>query len=367
VTYADRIVKARSVLSDGITVWGAQIIENQTERATKLKAFEDAVNNLKARNTVGKLNKLELTKEQIATAVEGKKILVWVESTRQSEQHLADVVAYLREAVEVFGAHDPISVDAMALRTEILDMFRTGKDPDVAKVSSLKTSGEDLRRRFADAAVDAHRRDRLDGAGDDRKRRLREGVVFADLGVLATIALLPGGKYESLQAKLADLGTCKTFDPTKLSRSVTCPECSYRPRPATGPTAMAVLEGLEDQVTALRSEWEKALLDSVSVPEMAEQVGLLKDAGRKAVQAFIDSGSLPDPVTDQFVRAIGQVLNRFDVKRVSPNEIWHALFPEAAPVTIDELKSRFASLIDALTQSGHDDRIRIVPSEDNQP
>ncbi len=366
-TYADRIVRARSTVGDGITMWGAQIVESQIERTAKLKAFEETVNNLKARNTVGKLNKLNLTKEQIAAAAEGKKTLQWVEATTDSERHIADVVAYLREAVDVFGATDPVSIDALALRNEMLETLRSEKNADAAKVASLKAAGEDLRRRFTDAAVEAHQRDRLDGAGDDRKRRLREGTAFADLGALSSIPLLPGGKYETLQQKLADLGTCKTFDPAQLSRSVTCPECSYRPRPATGPTAMAVLSSLEEQVTSLRAEWERAILDSVSVPEMAEQVALLKDDNRKAVQAFVNNGSLPEPVTDQFVRAVGQVLNRFEVKRVSSNEIWKALFPEAAPVTLDELKARFTGLIEGLTQGGADERIRIVPTEEVAP
>jgi hypothetical protein len=366
-TYSDRIVRARTVLGDGITVWGAQVVENQTERTTKLKAFEDAVNNLKARNTVGKLNKLDLTKEQISAAAEGKNVLLWAEATKHAEQHVADVVAYLREAVEVFGANDPTSADANTLRTELLDMFRSDKEPDAAKVATLKAAGEDLRRRFADVAVEAHRRDRLDGAGDDRKRRLREGTAFADLGALSAIALLPGGKYETLQQKLADLGTCKTFDPAKLSRSVTCPECNYRPRPAAGPTAMALLENLEGQVTSLRAEWEKALLDSVSAPAMGEQIALLRNGNKKAVQAFIETGKLPEPVTDQFVRAVAQVLDRFDVKRVSPTEIWDTLFPEAAPITIEELKTRFAALIESLAQGGPDERIRIVPTEETAP
>jgi hypothetical protein len=363
-TFSDRIVKVRTVLGDGITVWGAQVIENQTEKSTSLKAFDELVNNLKARNTVGKLNKLDATKEQIAGAAAGKAVLLWVEATKAAESHIADVVAYLREACDVFGANDPISVDATALRSDILNLFRGSKEPDSAKVSSLKASAEELRRRFTDAAVDAHKRDRLDGAGDDRKRRLREGSSFADLGTLSSIALLPGGKYEALQQKLADLGTCKTFDPAKLSRSVTCADCGYRPRPSSGPTALATLEALEDQVTNLRSEWQKALVDSVSVPEMAEQVALLKNGNKKQVQEFIDTGQFPDPVTEQFVRAVGQVLNRFDVKRVSSKEVWHTLFPEAAPVTVDELKARFLDFVESLTNGGAEDRIRIVPTDE---
>ena len=363
-TYSDRIVKARSILGDGINLWGAQVIENQAERGVALRALDDAVNNLKARNTVGKLNKLDLTKDQIAKANEGREVLAWIDSASAAAGHVADVVAYLREAVDVFGAADPISVDAASLRSDLLELFRTGALIDAAKVASLKAVGEDLRRRFADAAVAAHHRDRLDGAGDDRKRRILEGGTYADLGRLSAIDLLPGGKYAGIQQKLTDLRTCKNFDPSLLTRSVTCSECSYRPRPAGGPTAQAVLEQLEEQITNLRSEWERALADSVSVPEMAEQINLLKTADKKSVSAFVASRQLPEPVDQAFVTAIGQVLTRFAVRRVAAKEVWNALFPEAAPATLDELASRFRDLLDQLADGGPADRIRIVPAEE---
>ena len=363
-TYSDRIVKARSILGDGINLWGAQVIENQAERGVALRALDDAVNNLKARNTVGKLNKLDLTKDQIAKANEGREVLAWIDSASAAAGHVADVVVYLREAVDVFGAADPISVDAASLRSDLLELFRTGALVDAAKVASLKAVGEDLRRRFADAAVAAHHRDRLDGAGDDRKRRILEGGTYADLGRLSAIDLLPGGKYAGIQQKLTDLRTCKNFDPSLLTRSVTCSECSYRPRPAGGPTAQAVLEQLEEQITNLRSEWERALADSVSVPEMAEQINLLKTADKKSVSAFVASRQLPEPVDQTFVTAIGQVLTRFAVRRVAAKEVWNALFPEAAPATLDELASRFRDLLDNLAEGGPADRIRVVPSEE---
>jgi hypothetical protein len=363
-TYSDRIVKARSILGDGINLWGAQIVENQAERGVALRAIDDAVNSLKARNTVGKLNKLDLTKDQIARANEGREVLAWIDSASAAAGHIADVVAYLREAVDVFGAADPISVDALQLRSDLLDLFRTGALIDAAKVASLKALGEDLRRRFADAAVAAHHRDRLDGAGDDRKRRILEGGTYADLGRLSAIDILPGGKYAGIQQKLTDLRTCKNFDPSLLARSVTCSECSYRPRPAGGPTAQAILEQLEEQTTSLRAEWERALADSVSVPEMAEQINLLKPADKKTVSAFVASRQLPEPIDQAFVTAIGQVLTRFAVRRVAVKEIWNALFPESAPATLDELSSRFRDLLDNLAAGGPADRIRIVPAEE---
>ena len=90
---------------------------------------------------------------------------------------------------------------------------------------------------------------------------------------------------------------------------------------------------------------------------MAEQVALLKAAAKKLVTAFISSRHLPEPVTDEFVRAISQVLTRFEVRRVASKDIWTALFPEATPATLDELTSRFRDLLERLSAGASADRI----------
>ncbi len=364
---SDRIVTARAAISDGVNVWGAQVIEHQAERSAALKALEDAVNNLKARNTVGKLNKLDLKQDQIDRAVAGKTVLQWVEAATAAAGHVADVVSYLREALDVFGAEDPISVDAATLRGELLELFRTDDAPDPGAVATLKAHAEELRRRYADAAVAGHERDRLDGAGDERKRRILEGAAYADLGQLSAIELLPGGKYAGLQQKLADLRTCKAFDPVLLTRSVTCSECGYRPRLAGGPTAQALLGQIEEQISNLRTEWQSALADSIAAPEIAEQVDLLNPSDKALVNAFLESSQLPEPVTADFVRAVGQVLTRFEVRRVASDDVWSALFPEAAPATSDELLERFKNLLDHLSDGAAPDRLRIVPTEETHP
>ena len=48
--YVDRIVAARGLLGDGLNVWGAEVLEHRSERSAALRSFEEAVNNLRARN-----------------------------------------------------------------------------------------------------------------------------------------------------------------------------------------------------------------------------------------------------------------------------------------------------------------------------
>ena len=224
-------------------------------------------------------------------------------------------------------------------------------------------TGEDLRRRFAAEAVAAHGRDRLDGAGDERKRRILEGDIYRSLRRLTVIELLPGGRHAALEQQLTDLRTCKNFDPVMLARSVTCPECSHRHRQTDGATASARLEQIEEQIHGLHSEWKKALLDSLAVSEMTEQIALLDAAERETVEAFLESRSFPEPLTEEFVRAVRQVLNRFEVRPISPKGIWDTLFPESAPATPAELRERFTGMLKTLVGGSAEERVRFVPRE----
>lgn len=363
--YAKRVARARGSLTDGINIWGAEVLEHRSERSASLSKLEHAVNNLTARNTVGKLNKLDLSRDQIAQAAEGKAALKWIEDAVAVATHVTDVAAYLREAIEAFGIDHPISADASALRSDLLAMVRSEAPPDTGQAGALRVTGEELRQRFAAEAVAAHGRDRLDGAGDERKRRVLEGPVYADLRRLAMIELLPGGRHAALEQKLTDLQTCKTFDPAALARSITCPECNYRPRSSDDPTASARLQRFEEEIHGLHAEWERALLDSLAVPEMTEQVALLDDAARSLIEASLENQQLPSPVTDDFVRAVQQVLQRFEVYPISPTEVWRTLFPEAAPATPPELKARFADMLEQLADGSPDERVRYVPLDDD--
>ena len=367
IKYLERIAAARGSLIDGIHVWGADVLEHRSERSKALHALEEVVKNLRARNTVGKLNKLDLSRQQIAAAAAGKKALKWIEDAAAAGGHVADVTAYLREAVDVFGSNHAISATAADLRTDLLGLFRSDGPPDAGQAGVLKATGEELRHRFAQEAVTAHNRDRLDGAGDERKRQLLESGTYRDLKRLTLIELLPGGRFATLEQALTDLRTCKTFDPAELARSVTCPECNYRPRSADHATAAARLSGIEEKISRLYTEWERALADSLDTPEMIEQINLLKPEERATVEGFVRARRLPEPVTEDFARAVQQVLNRFEVRAIASRDVWDTLFPEAAAATPAELGQRFTALIDRLVGDTPEERVRLVPTEGHGP
>jgi hypothetical protein len=359
-----RAIVARNAVQSSTQFWGALILEQPEERDQRLGALQDLLQGIRARNTVGKMNKLDTPQSAIDAAVGGVQELDRVDAAIAARAHLADTVDYLREAVEVFGDEADLSIDARTYRDHVLDLFRETDGPDKAAVAKARTSGEALRKRFADEAVRAHTRDRLDAAGDEQKRLILEGKEFSDLRQLAAVSLIPEGPFASLQSQLVSIGTCKMFDETTLMLSVICPACGYRPHASSGATARARVEWVEDEVQRLREEWVKAILDSLQAPELQEQIDLLAPGDSDLVQGFIEARRLPEPVTDQFVRALNQVFERFEIRRVSRDELWKELFPESAASTPGDIRSRLESLLGRLSKGIAEDKLRIVPAAD---
>ena len=359
-----RVVDALAKLAQGVTLWGATVVNQAETRGKRLNDLQSVLENVKARNSVGKMNRLELEPDVIDKAKRGRQELEWLEGAFKARDHLSSSVEYLREAAEVFGEGHELSTDAHALRSEMLQLFQSTDDIDNAKVAKLNSAAKDLSRRFADEAAQAHARDRLDGAGDERKRQIVEGDTMRDLATLSVVSILPDGAFGSIQQRLVSIGVCKTFNEDNLKQSVICPDCKYRPKPSTGPTAKAAVDAIADEVDDLYEEWRRTLLDNLRTDEMAAQIELLDKSDAKPVATFIDSEALPSPATGEFARALDQVFKRFTPKKVSAREVWKALFPEQAPTTVADLTERFAGFVDDLVGRDDASKIRIVPTSE---
>src|SRR5262249_7884282 len=160
--------------------------------------------------------------------------------------------------------------------------------------------------------------------GDERKREILASDTYRDLQQLAAVRLLPDGEFGRRANALSAIGTCKAFDERTLRTSVTCPECGYRPQVSSGQTARARVENIESELLELRRQWTATVLDSLRSPEIAAQVDLLPKTLRDAVTSVLDRDALPSPITDELIQGINQALDRFEVARVTPVEVWRA-------------------------------------------
>jgi hypothetical protein len=358
---ATRVVEAERVLAEGIGLWGDDLVDLVDERQARVAALRTVIEDIKARNSVGKLNKLAVEDEAIARAKAGKAELTRIELLQKTASKLGDVTSYLRQAVDCFGAEFPASVDALALRADVLATL-AADEIDTAAVSTLLTRGEDIRKQFITAARSFYRHSFLDAAGDKQKQQLLDSEIWVSLGKLASVALLQGGQFALLRADLADIKTLMQLDDGRLRSSVKVD--AHTPCPIHGPSAEARLAQIEKSAAEMLETWRTTLVDNLRDPDLAEQIGLLPASQRSAVETFVASGTFPDPITDDFVSAVNQVFQRFDVRRIDGRRLLHDLFPDNAAASADELRERFEDLLAASTAGSAPERVRLILETD---
>jgi hypothetical protein len=362
--YLDRVVEAEQHVANGVLVWGAHVIDLQEERLQRLMALRRALEDVKGRDSIGKLNKLSLDAETLREARAGKRELLRTEAIARSRNHLA-TLAYVQEAQSAFGEGDPFPDEAAELRERVRDIFRA-EEIDEHGIADARREAERLKTHYAEEAEHAHLRDRLDADGERHKAAILNGVVVRDLERLATIDLLPSPVLASLQQRLAAIGTCPEFRPGALASSVKCPLCGYVPRASGGPTAKAQVEEIDEELRRLLASWTETLQASVNAPEIAKGIPLVK-AGREQLEAFRAGGELSSPVDEQLVAALEEVLRGFTIRNLSPGEVYDTLFVESRAISIATLQERFAALIERLCDGVDAGMVRVLPVDEEQP
>jgi hypothetical protein len=358
---SDQVDKAVSAIHERGQLWGSVLFDRADELEASLGILNNLLQDVRNRNTPGKMSQIDVPAATLDKAFEAKVDLEHVEAVLVARDRLDEVSQYLRQAVDVFGKDFELSAEAEGLRDQILAVL-TGTDAVPAqRVNELRNEGSRLRKRFAEAAAKGYRHNHLDAEGDQRKKALLQSGKFSNLSYLSSLDLLPGGTFADIQTTLTGIRTLMEFDEDALKKGVLLPDVAYHPGPITGMSARARFEDIERKIHELHENWTKTLVESLQTEEIAEQIALLGPKPRKRVQAFVESGQLPDDLDDPFVSALSDVFRRFQVFAVTPDEVWAALFPEDSPTTLGDLRQRFDSFAAGISKKGDADRLRIVP------
>jgi hypothetical protein len=356
---------AHRAVVDRTELWGEPLFDLADERIGRLDHLKSFLGDLKVRDSAGKLNSLKLDDVIITEARAGKDELVRIEDVLAARDKLTAVAEYLREATGVFAVGVDESKDALALRTDMVDLLESTDPIDPARVVQLRNAGDDLRRRFAELASRSYRHDHVDAAGDARKRQLLEGPI-ATLDLLHAVSILAPGPFAQLRSDLVEIRSLFEIDERALKNSVVLPG-QNAPRPIDGPSAAARFEDCERRAADLLSSWTDTLVDSLNEKEMAEQVGYVSDpAARGNIETLAKTRNLPDPIDGAFIEALNQVFNRVDIRNVSPKELKEALFPDTSPATGKQLRDRLEVLLDKLISGADPERVRFLPKGDDE-
>jgi len=360
----DRLVLTRQKAQGGLPVWEANLLEGQAKTGLlrRLDEHKSFLESLQTYNTPGKLHNFRYSAGQVKGQATGRALVADLESVAEVVAAIQPLTAYLGVAMAVLPADHEWPQGVKALQTEQLAQLREPKNwrqPTLR--ASLSGALENLKSKYIRVYLDLHRHARLNGAEDDRKKRLMGDPRHKQLTVLAAIDFLPVADLKEWESNLADLHPCYAIGASDLKEHPLCPNCGYRPveEPADKP-AQAILDEQEDRLGQLYTGWTNALVTNLRQEATQANVALMTPDQQELIQVFLDAGALPEKVGYDFVQTVKEALTGLERVAVPPEDILMALTQGGMPCTVQELLSRFRSFVDEQTEGKDPNKVRIV-------
>jgi hypothetical protein len=340
----DRVVRMIEDLRDGPSCWREQIYtaKEQQDLRTDLGEYRQFLNGLQNLNTPSKLRNLSYGIGEIRAAFRPRKRLEELNTLFDLLRPLQPLLEYLSQAQIVFPKSHTWVSEAAASKEEVLKVLR---DPVQRSASGtpgrLKGRLENLQSGYIKAYTVLHQQMRLDRAMDDRKRRLTSDPRWARMRQLSRLDLLPERALAQLGEQVGSIQTCPGLQPGELQRHIYCPHCSFTPGIETGKkTVVDQLEAMAQEFEALCIQWVDALLSNLKTPEAEENLSLLHPKERQAVREFMQSGVLPEKITEDLISGLQSTLQGLEKLTIDSSELLLALTKAGMPCTPDELESR---------------------------
>lgn len=360
-----KVVMTQQSLREGLTFWGIDLLSGshlaeQNELLSKAKEFFES---LQAYTTPGKLKNFKYSVDEIAGFGKAIESLDSIGALREFVTDLGAAVSWLSTAEAVLPSdHD--WVDRMkATRQDILNEITSTKSN--VKSLGITVSGKlkELKKEYITIYTKLHTKARLGVNDDKRKAGLLNDVRLQILQKLAGIDLMPRQQFTDFQSRLGSLRSCFSMTEQDLSKTPVCPHCGYRPSvdsPGSHVQSSAMLKQLDEELDNMITNWSGTILDNLEDPITQSNLELLKPDAKQAVDTYIESRELPEPLDGDFVNALREVLSGLIKVSVRVSDLQKSLMVSGGSATPAEMKKRFDEYIDGLTKGKDPAKVRIV-------
>jgi hypothetical protein len=275
---------------------------------------------------------------------------------------LGPVASYLSTAEAVLPEDHEWIEQMSKAREEVLGKMT---DPKKRSASNFRQQVQrtlaELKKQYIQEYVALHTRARLGANADKQKSNLLRDQRLQTLQKLSTIDLMPRQHLTDFQNRLAGLRSCFALTDQELESSAICPHCSFRPiNERVHAPAEAVLTQMDGELDKLVEDWTATLLANLEDPTTKQNIDLLKAKPRKLVEKTIADRELPDPLPQDLIHALKEVLSGLVKVPVSTDDLRKALLSGGSPATPAELQKRFEEFLESLTKGQEPAKVRIV-------
>jgi hypothetical protein len=357
-----RLVLARNTLASGLSFWGRKLFSDAEaeEYRISLEKLKGFLETLQAYATPARLKNFRNGEDEVSSYRTDLENLKKVEALRDSLSEIAPPAAYLSTAETALPEDHPLAArirEARGRAPERLESLTNSacQGALLAELGALKSE-------YISTYMALHTSARLSLSDDRRKSDLLYGDErLKRLQTLSAIELLPVQQLKDIKIRLAGLKTCYSITSRVLESSPLCQECNFKPalEDSMAP-ARNILTSLEDGLDGLQEEWVKTLLADLEDTSARENPPLISPDHREFIEDFLNSRTLPEPLTQEFISAVSEALTSLRKVTIGSEDLRTALLDGGSPATPEEMQERFERFLDARVGSTDPGRVRIV-------
>ena len=360
----ERLVMAQQNLQSGLPFWDRNLLAEAEAQELRIRLDETKtfLESLQAYTSPGKLKNFRHDAQEVTAHRDGFHSLAEIESLRELVADLGPTASFLSTAEAVLTAEHESAGKMKKARSEVLAQLG---DPDKRGAGAFRGQIHRrlsaLKKAYVQTYLSLHAKARLGVNEDQRKAKLMGDERLMALRELSAIELMPRQHLTDFQKRLGDLKSCFALTEQEMYASPVCPHCGYKPgtEPPDAP-ADSVLDGLDGELEEMTANWTRALLANLKDPATRGNLNLLKPEPRKLVKGFIQEQALPDPLGQDFIHALREVLSGLQKVSVKNEDLRAALLSGGSPVTPAEMKKRFDEYLDELVKGKEPGKVRIV-------
>lgn len=360
----NQIVLARQKLQTGLIFWGRNLLTDvlQNEYRSNLDRTKTFLESLQSFTTPGKLKNFRYQEQEITTHRSGLQTLAEITALQDLLTNLGAIASYLTTAEAVLPSEHPWLAKMRQVQGEIMtDILNSHKRSAVSFRQQTLQKLTDLKQNYIKNYMALHTTARL-GVNEGRlKVQLLKDVRSQSLQKLTTIDLMPASQFRDWQNNLASLKSCAVLTEQELQATAICPHCQFKPATeAINIPASSELGEIETELNQILANWTQTLLANLEDPTTRENLNLLKTEQRQLVDEFLVSRILPNPLTNEFIHAVKEVLSGLAKVVVKMQDLQKVLLAGGSPCTVQEMKKRFDDYLGDLARGKDLSKVRIV-------
>lgn len=362
---ANTALTTKNFLNKNYSLWGNYIIPTgkSAQLVEQITAVHTICDDIRSRfTTVPKLKNFDYDAAKLKQLETGLNAMALGERVRKFREDLSEICKYIDEAERKLPKDQELRKEftkQKAAYQAVLERLLED-DWDDEETDDVILALTELKKQYIAWYMEEHKAYKLDHAASMKKGAIIQSQTWKSLMSLKGISgVFPISQFNELTAQIESLKTCYELTEPEMQQRVDCPHCSFNPADNDARPVNGRLEQIEDKAEDLLAAWTNTLRSTLNDPSLEEQKKLLSNNARAVVDKFIQNGTLPKPLDQQFIDSVNAMMSGLESLEVDM-EVLKDVMTSWGPCTPTDFKAKLSQWIEMQTLGKDVSKVRIV-------